>query len=178
MLWVYLIYALIFLILAVLSLFLVMGLTGAVYIPTKSAQLKEVFTKLYPISEQDVLVDLGAGDGVVLKAAVKHGAEAYGVELNPIMVGYTRRKLRHLPKVHVVQGNMYTYRLPEQTTVVYAYVDMFNIGRVYQRVCAESARLGRPLTFIANAFNPQTVEPEKRLGQYYLYRVDGKQKRA
>ena len=60
----------------ILLVFLLPGIIGAPYVPSEQKDLERAFTKLYKISKKDYLVDLGAGDGIVLKAAASHGAKA------------------------------------------------------------------------------------------------------
>lgn len=75
------------------------------YIPATDKQIKNVFkaiktyreanqlTKLKPSREQVVkLVDLGSGDGRIVFEAAKRGYQATGVELNAILVLYSKIK--------------------------------------------------------------------------------------
>ena len=41
--------------------------TGAPYVPSKPREVKRAFTKLYKLSAKDVVVDIGSGDGLVLR---------------------------------------------------------------------------------------------------------------
>ena len=60
-------------IIAIFLIFMLPGLTGAPYVPTLKKNLNAAFKKLYPMKKTDLLIDLGAGDGVVLKAAASTG---------------------------------------------------------------------------------------------------------
>src|SRR5690606_7426314 len=75
---------------------------GAPYVPTRKKQVDEVFDKLYKLSPNDVLVDIGSGDGKLLRAASARGARAVGYELNPLLVLLTKFLSRgdHRVKVH------------------------------------------------------------------------------
>ena len=59
---------------------------GAPYVPSKKTYINQAFSDLYPLTDKDVLVDVGSGDGVVLRSATKFGALAIGYEINPILV--------------------------------------------------------------------------------------------
>lgn len=60
---------------------------GAPYIPTLRRDVRRMFDELAPISKSDVVLDLGSGDGVVLREITKRGAKAVGYELHPFFVG-------------------------------------------------------------------------------------------
>src|SRR3990167_11438551 len=76
-------------VIVVATILLVFGLVvfrGAPYVPTLRKNLEQGFRDVYPLSERDLLVDIGSGDGVVLRQAAKCGARAIGYELNPFLV--------------------------------------------------------------------------------------------
>lgn len=54
--------------------------------PWKRSDLKRAFTELYPLSSRDTLVDIGSGDGVVLREAARYGARVAGYEIHPFLV--------------------------------------------------------------------------------------------
>ena len=68
----------------IVALFLLTALRGAPYVPSRRQDIDRAFTELYHISKEDHLVDLGSGDGVVLRQAAKKGASASGFEINPV----------------------------------------------------------------------------------------------
>ena len=155
----------------VLLLFLLPGIIGAPYVPSEQKDLEMAFTKLYKVSKKDLVVDLGAGDGIVLKAAAAHGARAIGVEINPVLAIWTKIKLRKLKTAKIKCGDMYTFELPPETTVVYAYANNFTIPRLYKRVQSEAKRLNKTLYLISNAFDQKDTKAEKHLAPYYLYKL-------
>jgi predicted RNA methylase len=155
----------------ILLIFLLPGIIGAPYVPSEQKDLEMAFTKLYKISEKDFVVDLGAGDGIVLKAATAHNARAIGVEINPILAVWTRLKLRKYRGAKIKCGDMYTFKLPEETTVVYAYANNFTIPRLYKRVQSEAKRLNKKLYLISNAFDFKDIKAKKQVAPYYLYEL-------
>jgi ribosomal protein L11 methylase PrmA len=50
--------------------------------------------KLAKIKKGDKAVDLGSGDGRIVIALAKAGAEAHGYEINPFLVWYSRYKIK------------------------------------------------------------------------------------
>jgi cyclopropane fatty-acyl-phospholipid synthase-like methyltransferase len=51
---------------------------------------------LAKVKKGDVSVDLGSGDGRVVIAFAKQGIQAFGFEINPFFVLYSRRKIKKL----------------------------------------------------------------------------------
>ena len=58
---------------------------GAPYLPSHRRDVARAFDELYPLSSSDVLLDIGSGDGVVLRQASKRGARAIGYEIHPLL---------------------------------------------------------------------------------------------
>ncbi len=66
---------------------------GAPFEPTKKDKLKKIM-KLANIKKGDKAVDLGSGDGRIVIAMAKKGAESHGFEINPILVFISRRNIK------------------------------------------------------------------------------------
>jgi precorrin-6B methylase 2 len=65
----------------------------AVWVPTSEA-LVEKMLDLAQVTAEDVVMDLGSGDGRTVVAAARRGARAIGVEFNPDLVELSRRRAR------------------------------------------------------------------------------------
>lgn len=160
-------------ILAVLVLiFLLPGLTGAPYVPTLKKSVELALTKLYPIKKGDFLIDLGAGDGVVLYTATKHGAKALGIEINPILTLIAKWRFRKNKKIAMKCRNFYHCHFPKETTVVYAFAVSIHIEKIRRKIEDEATRLDKPIYFISNAFNLKDLKPLKQLDTFYLYKIE------
>lgn len=74
------------------------GFIGAPYAPTRLSVVRKALRQI-GLDKDDVLVDLGAGDGGIVLEAAKLGAQAIGWELSPIMfaVAWLRAKLGTSP---------------------------------------------------------------------------------
>ncbi|MBR2709448.1 hypothetical protein IKE98_03940 [Candidatus Saccharibacteria bacterium] len=155
----------------VVLLFLLPGLTGAPYVPTPKTNVEKALTKLYPIKSGDFLIDLGAGDGVVLYTATKHGARALGLEINPVLTLIAKWRFRKNRSITMKCRNFYHYDFPKETTVVYAFAVSLHIERIRRKIEHEAGRLGKPIYFISNAFDLKDLKPIKRLDSFYLYRI-------
>lgn len=142
---------------------------GAPYVPSKKRELKHAFDELYALGPSDTLVDIGSGDGIVLRQAAKYGAKAVGYELNPLLVLISRWLSRREQNVTVHTANFWHAKFPKSTTVVYTFGEKRDIAKMAKKVEDEANRLGKPLAFISYAFKVPGQTPQKTLGAYYLY---------
>lgn len=99
-----------------LLLILLFGLVvffGAPYLPTFKKQI-ETALDLLDLQPGQTMLELGSGDGRVLRAAAIRGLNAIGYELNPILVVIS--KLRCWPyrgKVRVIWANYWLQKWPQ-----------------------------------------------------------------
>lgn len=145
--------------------------TGAPYVPSKRSDLKKALTRLYKLSPRDVLVDIGSGDGVVLREASRLGARAVGYEIHPILVFISSWFSRHDSRVSVKLVNFWKTQLPDDVTIVYVFGEDRDIHKMFKYVQQESNRLGREIMFMSYAFEVDGTKPVKSLGAHHLYQV-------
>ena len=158
-------------VLAIVAIFLVTSLTGAPYVPTLRKDFEKALKNLLNLGPKDLLIDLGAGDGVILDVASKTGAKALGIELNPILAGIIRLRFRKNKNISVKCQNFYSFKFPKETTVIYTFAVGPHIEPIYRKIQKEANRLGKSLYFISNAFNLKDLKPEKKSGTWYLYKI-------
>jgi hypothetical protein len=142
---------------------------GAPYVPSKKNDLKRALDELYPLTKDDMLVDVGSGDGVVLREAAKRGARAVGYELNPALVLISRWLSRAHPNIRIYTANFWHVALPVETTVVYAFAVSRDSAKMVKKMASEADRLGRPLTLISYGCTMPDQTPVKKVGAHYLY---------
>jgi hypothetical protein len=152
------------------------ALTGAPYVPSKAKDVERAFTELYPLTANDVLVDIGSGDGKVLRIASKHGARAIGYEIHPVLVAIAKFLSRHDKKVEVTLANFWTAKLPTDTTVVYTFGDSRDIMKMYDKVQSTATANGATIAFISYGFELAVLPPQKTVGAHHLYMVTPLQK--
>ena len=121
---------------------------GAPYVPSKRREIQAIFKQLYKLSAKDVVLDIGSGDGIVLREASRMGARAIGVEINPFFVILSRILSRRDPKVRVIASNLWLYHFPEDITVVYAFAVERDGRRLERKLQREADRLGKKLTLL------------------------------
>jgi hypothetical protein cdivTM_09943 len=81
----------------IIAVFLLTVFFGAPYVPTHKKELIKLFEKL-KLSKNDILADIGSGDGVVLKTASNFSAKSIGFEINPFLVLISKNKTKKLQK--------------------------------------------------------------------------------
>lgn len=118
---------------------------GAPYVPSHSREVRRAFETLYPLARSDVVVDLGSGDGRVLREASRRQARAVGYELNPVLVVIARLLSLGDSRVRVATANFWRTPLPPDTTLVYMFGVSRDSTKLVKKLQRESDRLGRPL---------------------------------
>jgi precorrin-6B methylase 2 len=99
----------------------VVGQAGkdVVWVPTPQA-LVEKMLDMAEVTPQDIVMDLGSGDGRNIIAAARRGATAIGVEFNPEMVALSTRMAKEAgvaDKATFVEGDMYTADISKATVM-------------------------------------------------------------
>ena len=145
---------------------------GAPYVPSRRRDVTRAFDELYSLKANDLLVDIGSGDGVVLRHAARRGAAAVGYEINPILVIISRWLSRKYPRVSVRLANFWHSQLPTDCTAVYLFGDGRDIKRMDNWLQNQADRLARPLMVISYGFAIPGRQPVKRAGAHYLYQID------
>lgn len=90
------------------------------YVPTPEKVVAEML-KLGKVNKNDVLYDLGSGDGrIVITAAQRFGTRGTGVELLPALVSEARenaRKAGVADRVTFIEGDIFDARIADATVV-------------------------------------------------------------
>ena len=144
---------------------------GSPYVPTRKKHLHQALTELYKIDKNDVLVDIGSGDGAVLREAASLGARAIGYEINPVLVFLSRFLSRKHKKITINFADFWFISLPKSTTVIYVFSvsrDMKNIVKLIQK---QVNHLNKPLYLISYGNSIDVMEPIKTVGAYTLYMI-------
>lgn len=158
------------LLIATILLFGLVTFRGAPYVPSRKKYIRQAFRELYQLNDDDVLVDIGSGDGVVLREAAKIGARAIGYEINPVLVLVSRYLSRKNDKVSVIFGDFWLTHLPSDTTVVYVFSVSRDMNKIIKWIQKETDRLDRPLQLINYGSELTGIEIVKNIGAYHLYK--------
>jgi SAM-dependent methyltransferase len=88
-------------------------LFGAPYLPTLKKRAEDAFD-LLDLKPGQILLELGSGDGRILRMAAKKGIKGIGYELNPLLVWYSQaRNWRYRKLISFKCRNFWQVKLPE-----------------------------------------------------------------
>lgn len=142
---------------------------GAPYVPSHRKDVKRLFEEFAPIGEGDTVLDIGSGDGVVLREASRRGARAVGYEIHPLFIAISKLLSIGDKKVSIHWKNAWLAPFPAHVTLVYAFGVARDGNRLMKKVQKEANLLDRPLTLVCygNALPGKKVE--RSFGAYFLY---------
>jgi SAM-dependent methyltransferase len=111
----------------------VVGQAGkdVVWVPTPES-LVEKMLDMAAVTPQDVVMDLGSGDGRNIIAAARRGARAVGFEFNPDMVALSNQKARDAgvaDRATFVEGDMFVADI-SNATVMALFLLPDNLGKL------------------------------------------------
>lgn len=160
-------FSLIFTFFRLLEVLLPIIFRGAIYVPTKEKRIQKMIDFL-EIRPGEKAVDLGAGDGRLVVALAKAGAEAYGYEINPFLVSRARKNIRKAGlegRAFIHQKNFWKEDLSQ-----FDVVTLYGITHIMKKLEDKLRKELKPNARVAsNAFNFPTWEYSKKEGAVYLY---------
>lgn len=156
---------LLFVITAVILLFGFVVVFGAPYLPTLKKQT-ETALDLLDLKPGQTLLELGSGDGRVLKAAARRGIKAVGYELNPllVMVAWVNT-FWYRKDVTIHWGNYWAKKWPPADGIFVFLLDRY-MDRLDKKVTQEYRR---PVKLISFAFKIPHKKPAQEKDGLYLY---------
>ncbi len=128
-----------------------------VWVPTPPPLL-DTMLSLARVTPEDVVIDLGSGDGRAVIAAARLGARAIGVEFNPELVTLSQRAAAEAgvaDRASFIQGDMFEADI-SQATVFALYLLPENLDRLLPRL--QSMRPGTRI--VANTFGFSDWDPD------------------
>lgn len=155
---------------------------GAPWVPLEPEVVDQIF-KLVKIKPGDIFYDLGSGDGRMVIAAASQGAKAYGIEVDPFRVLYSRLCIFLLGlsgRAHIIQKNIFDVDL-SNANVVTIYLLQETNDKLFPKLQKE---LKPGTRILSSAFNfpkwqPVTVDPRGPIyGPLHLYQIQSKKKKA
>ncbi|MCF8884765.1 MAG: class I SAM-dependent methyltransferase [Nitrososphaerota archaeon] len=142
----------------------------------------DVVSKMLSIvdpKKDEILVDLGAGDGRILFSAARdYGCRAIGVEINPRLIEFIQRKISStgLKNIKILRKNFYTYDFSE-ADIVTLYLLPENLRELKPRLLS----LKRGSRIVSHDYRIPGIRPDEvylvksmedgRYHKIYLYIV-------
>lgn len=142
---------------------------GAPYIPSRRRDVKRMFDELAPIGQKDVVLDIGSGDGLVLREVSRRGARAVGYEIHPVFFAISKLLSAGDPRVDIRLVNAWTTRFPRDVTLLYAFSVGRDGRRLTQKVQKEVDRIGRPVSLVCYGNPLPGLTPAESFEAYSLY---------
>ena len=132
------------------------------FVPT-SPELVEQMLKMANVTRNDLVYDLGCGDGrIVVMAAQKFGAHAVGVDIDPERIkeaNENARKAGVANLVRFVQGNLFDADIHKASVVT-----LYLLPRVNMKLRPKLLRDLKPGTrVVSHSFDMEDWKPDKEM---------------
>jgi len=142
---------------------------GAIYEPS-SPEKTRLMAEIARVTPRERSVDLGSGDGRVVIALAREGAEAHGYEVNPILVLRARRSIRRAGlegSAFIHWGSFWRADLSR-----YDLITVFQVGFIMGRLEAKVKReLRAGARIVSHHWRFPALAPEVARNDIYLYRI-------
>ncbi|MEK7473613.1 MAG: hypothetical protein AAB668_02720 [Patescibacteria group bacterium] len=140
---------------------------GAPWLPVRKQDIEAAF-RLVDVGPDDVVIDLGSGDGRLLVEAAKRGARVVGYELNPFMAWLSRVRLKSFKDHAIIHRTNLLRADVSHATVIF----IFGMGTIMSAVEKKLRREARPdVRIVSFAFELPGRTYEKKDGIALLYRL-------
>jgi hypothetical protein len=142
---------------------------GAIYDPSTHEQTRRMVA-VAGVAVGEKAVDLGSGDGRVVIALARLGAEAHGFEINPVLVLRSRRNIAEAGlsgRAHIHWGSFWRADFSG-----YDVVTTFQVGFVMGRLEAKLKRELKPTArIVSHHWRFPGLKPERVEEDMYVYRI-------
>ena len=140
---------------------------GAIYVPSRKEKIAKMLEFAGPITNKKV-IDLGSGDGRLVVALAKSGAQAYGYEINPFLVSQAKKNIikENLDKKAFVYVKNFWVEDLSSFDVVVIY-GMLHVMPVLKKKLKKELKPGAVV--ISNYFTFPKWKPDKVKDDVYLY---------
>lgn len=144
------------------------------YVPTREAVVQAML-EMGQVRENDLLYDLGSGDGrIVITAAKERGARGVGIDLDPQRVQEAKANAKQAgveDKVEFIEGDLFAVDFSKATVVTMYLLPMVNL-KLRPRILSE---LPPGTRVVSHAFDMNDWQPDRKAqvsGSYvYLWIV-------
>jgi SAM-dependent methyltransferase len=132
------------------------------YVPTTDTAVQEML-KLAGVTKNDVVYDLGCGDGrIVIQAAKTYGAKGVGIDINPERIAEAKANAKREGVEHLVrfeENDLFKADIKDATVVTLFLLSSVNL-KLRPRLQAE---LKPGTRLVSNTFDMGDWKPEKEV---------------
>jgi len=128
-----------------------------VWVPTPDLLVSKML-EMAKVTPEDILVDLGSGDGRTVIAAAKIGATAIGIEYNPEMVALSKKNAKEAgvsAKTEFIEADLFEYDLSKATVIT-----MFLLPEINLKLRPKILDLKPGTRIVTNTFTMAEWEPD------------------
>ena len=161
-----------------LILFLIFGLTafiGAPYVPTRHTDIHRLLTDELKLTNDDIVLDVGSGDGAVLQEVARAGAQAVGYEITVMcLAGCVVHAFVHLMRTFLAYFLSRQRDASTKNGLIYAFGAGLHLKKIYQLARQQATHQGRPLRLVSYGYRLDTTKNDRLLkeaGPYFLYEI-------
>lgn len=131
------------------------------YVPTNQ-KVVDAMLELAQVDEDDILYDLGCGDGrIVVTAAKKYGTQGTGVDIDPQRISEANanaEKAQVTDKVKFIEGNLFDVDLSDASVVT-----LYLLPDVNLKLKPKLLKLKPGTRIVSHAFDMGDWKPEKTI---------------
>lgn len=153
--------------LGVVLIFFATVLFGAPYVPTHRKQFINLLEKFNLDKSTDVFIDLGSGDGKILRFVSPYVKLAIGYEINPILVLISKLLGRRYENVEIICANYLTKIWPDGITYIY----LFQASPFVKSLAEKILDYGQDLTVISYGFEIPLLEAGYEAEGFFVYEL-------
>lgn len=133
-----------------------------IYVPTPEDVVEAMLT-VAKVTKNDVVYDLGTGDGrIPVTAAKKYGARGVGIDIDPQRIKDANENVQRNgvgDKVRIVQGDLFEADISEATVVT-----LYLLPSLNQKLMPKLMKDLKPGTrIVSHAFDMGTWKPEQEI---------------
>ena len=148
-----------------------------IYVPTPQ-EVVEGMLKLARVGKDDVVYDLGCGDGrIVVTAARQFGARAVGIDIDPVRIREATENIRVAgvgERAKLIEGDLFATDIGEATVVT-----IYLLSRLNLKLRPKLLKELRPGTrIVSHAFDMDDWKPQRTesvgSSTIYLWTVPGR----
>ncbi len=157
--------------LAVGGLYLIWSwLNQTPFYPSSAKKLKELIdSKEIILPKPTNFIDIGSGDGRIVKMMADYCEKSEGIEFNPYLSLLSRLRLLTTKKNNTEIHNKDFFKHDfSRYNVAYLYIFNEQIDKLKDKLFSE---MPKNSIIITNTFKFSDKEPDKTIGRYYLYKL-------
>ncbi len=130
----------------------------------------ETMIKLLKLKKGDKVVDLGSGDGRIVIAFAKLGLESHGYEINPVLVAWSRFKIRQMGLQNKAFIHFKSYWSEDFSG--FNAVTVYGIGHMMGRLEKKLRKeLKSGSKIVSNYFGLPSLRAVKQDNKVWLYKI-------